>query len=40
MSKGLPALRLLKGEEVLESTEGVIAKDKLFSLLNNHLQSN
>lgn len=38
--EGLPALRLLKGEEVLESTEGVIAKDKLLSLLDNHLQSN
>ena len=34
--EGLPALRLLKGKEVLESTEGVIGKDKLLSLLNNH----
>jgi len=38
--EGLPALRLMKGKEVLESTEGVIAKDKLLSLLDNHLQSN
>ena len=38
--EGLPALRLLKGKEVLESTEGVIGKDKLLSLLNNHLPSN
>jgi thioredoxin 1 len=30
----------MKGEKVLESTEGVIAKDKLLSLLDNHLQSN
>jgi thioredoxin 1 len=38
--EGLPALRLLKGGKLLGSTEGVIAKDKLLSLLDNHLQSN
>jgi thioredoxin 1 len=38
--EGLPALRLLRGETVLESTEGVISKDKLLSLLNQHLNNN
>ena len=35
--EGVPALRLLKGNEVLASSEGVVNKDKLMSLLDNHL---
>jgi thioredoxin 1 len=38
--EGLPALRLLRGETVLESTEGVISKDKLLSFLDQHLNNN
>jgi thioredoxin 1 len=38
--EGLPALRLLRGEEVLESIEGVIGKDKLLSFLDKHLNNN
>jgi thioredoxin 1 len=38
--EGLPALRLLRGEEVLESIEGVIGKDKLLSFLEKHLNNN
>ncbi|MBV8885237.1 MAG: thioredoxin [Chroococcidiopsidaceae cyanobacterium CP_BM_RX_35] len=34
---GVPALRLFQGTEVLESSEGVIGKQKLGSLLENHL---
>ncbi|NMG11639.1 thioredoxin family protein [Brasilonema sp. UFV-L1] len=35
--EGVPALRLIQGNQVLESTEGVINKDKLLSLLEPHL---
>jgi len=38
--EGLPALRLIRGEKVLESTEGVISKNKLLSLLDQHLNNN
>ncbi|MBE9249213.1 thioredoxin [Dolichospermum sp. LEGE 00240] len=38
--EGLPALRLLRGETVLASTEGVISKNKLLSLLDIHLTDN
>jgi thioredoxin 1 len=38
--EGLPALRLLRGETVLESTEGVISKNKLLSFLDQHLNNN
>jgi thioredoxin 1 len=35
--EGVPALRLIQGEQLLASTEGVIAKDKLIDLLDTHL---
>ena len=38
--EGVPAIRLIKGQEVLVSIEGVIGKDKLLSLLDTHLNSN
>jgi thioredoxin 1 len=38
--KGVPALRLIKEKQLLESTEGVISKDQLLSLLDQHLNSN
>ncbi|WP_016950042.1 co-chaperone YbbN [Anabaena sp. PCC 7108] len=38
--EGVPALRLMKGDQLLESTEGVISKEKLLSLLDQHLNSN
>ena len=38
--EGLPALRLLRGEQLLESIEGVIGKDKLLSFLDKHLNNN
>ncbi len=38
--EGVPALRLIQGEKILASTEGVIGKDKLLSLLDTHLNSN
>ncbi len=38
--EGLPALRLVKGEQLLESIEGVIGKDKLLSFLEKHLNNN
>ena len=38
--EGVPALRLINGEELLAATEGVISKDKLISLLDQHLNSN
>jgi thioredoxin 1 len=38
--EGVPAIRLIKGQEVLVSSEGVIGKDKLLSLLDTHLNSN
>ncbi|QYX33394.1 thioredoxin family protein [Sphaerospermopsis torques-reginae] len=38
--EGVPALRLIKENQLLESTEGVISKDQLLSLLDHHLNSN
>jgi thioredoxin 1 len=38
--EGVPALRLIQGEKVLISTEGVIGKEKLLALLDTHLKSN
>ncbi len=38
--EGVPALRLIKGKELLESIEGVIGKEKLLQLLDTHLTSN
>ncbi|WP_341525570.1 thioredoxin family protein [Nostoc sp. UHCC 0302] len=38
--EGVPALRLIQGEKLLISTEGVISKEKLLSLLDEHLDSN
>lgn len=35
--EGVPALRLIEGDKLLASTEGVIAKDKLLSFLDTHL---
>ncbi|ARV61646.1 thiol reductase thioredoxin [Nostocales cyanobacterium HT-58-2] len=35
--EGVPALRLIQGDKLLVSTEGVISKDKLQSLLDTHL---
>ncbi len=35
--EGVPALRLVQGETILASTEGVISKDKLLSFLDTHL---
>jgi len=37
--EGVPALRV-KGEQILDSTEGVISKDKLLSFLDTHLNNN
>ncbi len=36
--EGVPALRLVQGTKVLESSEGAIGKQKLASLLETHLQ--
>jgi thioredoxin 1 len=38
--EGVPALRLVQGEELIVSTEGVIGKEKLLDLLDTHLSSN
>ncbi|MBW4632613.1 MAG: thioredoxin [Iphinoe sp. HA4291-MV1] len=35
--EGVPALRLIQGDKLLVSAEGVISKDKLLSLLDSHL---
>ncbi|NMG22097.1 thioredoxin family protein [Brasilonema bromeliae] len=35
--EGVPAFRLLQGDKLLASAEGVISKDKLLSLLDSHL---
>lgn len=35
--EGVPALRLLKGSEVLESLEGAIGKEKLVNMIETHL---
>ena len=37
--EGVPALRLFSGTEVLASIEGAIAKQKLVSFLDTHLNS-
>lgn len=36
--EGVPALRLIKDSNLIESIEGVISKDKLLSLLAQHLK--
>jgi thioredoxin 1 len=36
--EGVPALRLIQGNELLASTEGVISKDKLLQFLENHIK--
>ncbi|MEA5565942.1 MULTISPECIES: thioredoxin family protein [unclassified Anabaena] len=38
--EGVPALRLVQGEKVLVSAEGVIGKEKLLNLLDTHLNNN
>ncbi len=38
--EGVPALRLIHGDKILASTEGVIGKEKLLSFLDTHLNSN
>lgn len=38
--EGVPALRLVQGEKLLASTEGVIGKDKLLQFLDTHLNNN
>ncbi|TAF03994.1 MAG: thioredoxin [Nostocales cyanobacterium] len=38
--EGVPALRLIKENQLLESTEGVISKDRFLSLLDQHLNNN
>jgi len=35
--EGVPALRLFQNQEVLEASEGVIPKQKLIDILENHL---
>ena len=35
--EGVPAIRLVQGTEVLESSEGAIGKQKLVSILDTHL---
>jgi thioredoxin 1 len=35
--EGVPALRLFQGTQVLESSEGVIGKQQLASILDTHL---
>ena len=35
--EGVPALRLVQGTEVLESSEGAVGKQKLVSMLDTHL---
>jgi thioredoxin 1 len=35
--EGVPALRLIQGDKLLVSTEGVISKDKFLELLETHL---
>lgn len=36
--EGVPALRLFKGTQLLAASEGVIAKPKLISFLDEHLK--
>lgn len=35
--EGVPAIRLVKGTQVIESSEGAISKQKLTSILDTHL---
>ena len=35
--EGVPALRLVQGTDVLETSEGAIGKQKLVSILDTHL---
>lgn len=37
--EGVPALRLFKAGQVVESAEGAISKQKLQAILDNHLAS-
>ncbi len=37
--EGVPALRLVRGTEVLESSEGAIGKQKIVSMVDAHLPS-
>ncbi|PIG93034.1 thioredoxin [Gloeocapsopsis sp. IPPAS B-1203] len=37
--EGVPALRLFQNQEVLEASEGVIPKQKLIDILENHLST-
>ena len=37
--EGLPALRLIKGDKLLASTEGLIGKDKIASFIEENLSS-
>ncbi|PPS44819.1 thioredoxin [Chroococcidiopsis sp. TS-821] len=36
--EGVPALRLIQDQQVLEATEGVIPKQKLIEILDTHCQ--
>ncbi len=38
--EGVPALRLIKEKQLLESVEGVISKDKLLKFLDQYLIRN
>ncbi|MBD2199233.1 MULTISPECIES: thioredoxin family protein [Calothrix] len=38
--EGVPAIRLVQGEKLLASTEGVMSKDKLISLLDEYFNKN
>ncbi|MDY6899733.1 MAG: thioredoxin family protein [Cyanobacteriota bacterium] len=35
--EGVPALRLVQGDKVIASSEGVVNKEKLMNLLDTHL---
>lgn len=37
--EGVPALRLFQGDQILASSEGVVNKEKLMSLLDKHLNT-
>jgi thioredoxin 1 len=37
--EGVPALRLFQGNKVLQSSEGVIGKQQLTSLLDTHISN-
>jgi thioredoxin 1 len=36
--EGVPALRLVKDGQLVASTEGVLGKEKLLNVLDEHLQ--